>query len=116
MDIKTRLSRALDYSNAEFSVEEYLERIKKKEIHLLEIATCLVLFEVNQYPGKRVLTVLALEGESFNKNGPEVIDVMKKLAATLNCSELVCYGRKGWERVLRPYGAVHQYTVMKLEL
>ena len=116
MDIKSRLTLALDYSNSEFPVDEYLQKVKDKEAHLLEISSCLVLFEVNQYSTKRVLTVLALEGESFATNGPEVIRIMKELAATLDCTELLCYGRKGWEKVLKPFGAVHQYTVMKLEL
>ena len=112
--LRERLQKSIDYSAGEYSVDTYLQWVEEKRLHLFDIQGCLIGVEKFEYETKSVLNISLVEGEGVIANIKEIIDTMSALARTLDCSELTCYGRPGWARILRKHGATHVYTVMRL--
>lgn len=114
--LRERLQKVIEFSAGEHSVDTYLKWVEEKRLHLFEIQGCLIGVEKFEYETKNVLNISLVEGEGFLNHIDEVKAVMSSLAKALDCSELTCYGRPGWARILRRHGATHVYTVMRLEL
>lgn len=110
------LRRALAYSGGERSLTDCLLLIQQKVLIPLCIHEQFIFVEVYSYPQKQALNISYVSGKGYIKYLPEILPILKGLAKALDCSEITCYGRKGWEKVLARYGAKPRYTVMSLEV
>lgn len=116
MDVSQRIARFLEFSGGEWSLADFLALMETKKVHLLEYEGLLVCVEVQVYPQKRILHIWGIEGEGALEKLPALVVWAKKLARTLECTELRCQGRKGWEKVLSPHQAKVLYTTLVMEL
>jgi hypothetical protein len=55
-------------------------------------------------------------GERMEQWLPDILQALKDHARHNGCSSVEVFGRKGWERVLKPHGYTHTYTTLELEL
>lgn len=115
-DLEKRLEKILRYSGGEWSLEDFLNLIRTKKLHLLEYEGILVLIEVQTYPQKRILHIWGAEGKGALKKLPLLVSWAKDVARSLDCNELRCQGRKGWERALQEHGTRVLYTTLAMEL
>lgn len=116
MNIDSRIERILTHSGHEYRLEDVLERIQKKQMYAFDYLDTLILIEVHTFPQKKVLHVWGMEGKGTLNQLDKIVLWVKDLAKALNCVELRCQGRGGWERALRQHGATPLYTTLVLEL
>lgn len=116
MDIQTALLKALRYSGGERSLQDCLDAIAVKQLIPLCIEGQMIFVEVYAYPQKRALNISYAAGEGYLRHLDSIIPVLSRLAKALDCSEITCYGRRGWEKALSKYGAKVRYTVLALEV
>lgn len=116
MDLDKRLLRILRHSGGEWSLADFKDMINSKRLHLFEYQGILVLIEVQVYPQKRILHIWGTEGPGAIKKLPALVSWAKEVARVLDCTELRCQGRKGWERALSKYGTRFLYTTLAMDV
>jgi hypothetical protein len=116
MDIHTALIKALHYSGGERSLQDCLDAIAKKQLIPLYIKEQFIFVEVYAYPQKSALNISYVAGNGYLHHLDSIIPILTDLAKALDCSEITCYGRRGWEKALSKYGAKVRYTVLALEV
>lgn len=110
------LERALCYSGNERSLSDCLQLISEKRLIPLRIAGQFLFVEVFIYPQKTCLNISYTSGDGYLAHINEILNVIRPLAKALDCSEITCYGRPGWAKVLAKIGAKTRYTVLALEV
>tara|TARA_R110000824_G_scaffold123440_1_gene281280 strand:- start:202 stop:591 length:390 start_codon:yes stop_codon:yes gene_type:complete len=93
------------------SVEDVLEEVKEGSAVFYPVKNGAAVFKLGEYPQKRVL-VIWLYGGEMASNIEGVLEAAEFHARELDCTELMIVGRRGWERVLKPHGFVHQGVVL----
>lgn len=116
MDFEQRIERILKYSGGEWTLPDFMDLIYSKKVHALQYDGLLVLIEVQVFPQKRILHIWGFEGDGALDKMPSLVVWAKEVARTLDCTELRCQGRKGWERALSQHGAKVLYTTLAMEL
>lgn len=116
MDYSTRIERILEHAGGEWTLSDFMQLIESKKVHVLEYNHNLVIVEVQAFPQKRVLHIWGFEGDGALETLPSTVEWAKDLARSLDCVELRCQGRKGWERALRAHGASVLYTTLSMDV
>lgn len=116
MSLEDRIERILKHSGGEWSISDFMELVNSRRVHLFNYSDILIIAEVQQYPQKRLLHIWGVEGETTLEKLPGLVDFFKEVARTLDCTELRCQGRKGWERALLQHGGRVLYTTILMEL
>lgn len=116
MFLEERIKRLLVHTGGEWSLSDFMELINSHKLQLFNYQNSLVLTEVQQFPQKRILHIWGVEGDSTLEHLPELVEFFKEVARTLECTELRCQGRKGWEKALSAYGTRVLYTTLVMEL
>lgn len=116
MSLEKRIERLLLHSGGEWALSDFMELIYSSKIQLFDYQGILILTEVQIFPQKRILHVWGVEGDSALEKLPEIVDWVKELARALDCVELRCQGRKGWERALHSQGASVLYTTLSMDV
>lgn len=116
MDLHTRIQKILDHSGGEWSLSDFLRLVEEKKLILLNYEGILVIMEVQVYPQKRVLHIWGVEGGGTLDKLSSMVIWAKGIARDLNCVELRCQGRKGWEKALSEHGTRVLYTTLVMEL
>jgi len=104
------LAAALGFSGSH-SVEDVLEEVKEGSAVFYPVKDGAAVFKLGEYPQKRVLLIWLYGGEMAS-NIKGVLEAAEFHAEELDCAELMIVGRRGWERVLKPHGFVHQGVVL----
>ena len=107
---KPFLADALGFSGSH-SVEDVLEEVKEGSAVFYPVRDGAAVFRLGEYPQKRVLLIWLYGGEMAS-NIEGVLEAAEFHAEELECAELMIVGRRGWERVLKPHGFVHQGVVL----
>ena len=107
---KPFLADALGFSGSH-SVEDVLEEVKEGSAVFYPVRDGAAVFRLGEYPQKRVLLIWLYGGEMAS-NIEGVLEAAEFHAEQLECTELMIVGRRGWERVLKPHGFVHQGVVL----
>lgn len=116
MELEKRIKRILKYSDNEWTVSDILQMVQDKKIFLLEKEGILVMVEVQVFPHKRVLHIWGAEGKGALRNMAVIVEWAKEIARALDCTELRCQGRKGWERALSKHGTRFLYTTLAMDV
>lgn len=66
---------------------------------------------ITDYPSRRLLTSLFTGGKSLRLWRDEMMEVLLRWAEDNECTGIEGYGRKGWIKMLEPYG-VKQTLIM----
>jgi hypothetical protein len=107
---KPFLADALGFTGSH-SVEDVLEEVKEGSAVFYPVRDGAAVFRLGEYPKKRVLLIWLYGGEMAS-NIKGVLEAAEFHAEELECTELMIVGRRGWERVLKPHGFVHQGVVL----
>ena len=98
------LARVVSRSEGELETEDILDLVTEGRIQLWifaevkEIIAALVT-QIITYPQKKVLRLVSLAGEDFNKF-KHFLDMVQSFAIRKGCTALELWGRKGWKKLL----------------
>ena len=93
------------------SIDDVLEEVKDGSAVFYPVRDGAAVFRLGDYPQKKVLLIWLYGGEMAS-NIKGVLDAAEFHAEELECTELMIVGRRGWERVLKPHGFVHQGVLL----
>lgn len=115
------LRRAIELSSGRSSEASVLYDLARDEISLWLIFVegepkAAATARVQDYPGKRVLTVELIGGTGMKDWLDDIVSTTADHARAMNCDGMDILGRDGWERVLAKYGGRKVATVMELDL
>ena len=98
-------------------VEDFHTALTKREMqlwiayHSQIVATMIT--QIVPYPQKKILRIIAIAGDDMDQWLPNLPQV-EQWAASIGCSALECWGRKGWLRVLQDWKC--SYHVLTKEI
>lgn len=119
--LKPYIEMALKYSLGELSAEEvkedgisgiYLFLGFYRDNELIGVITV----ETVTYSRKKIVCVPHVGGKDLDLWCDIMVNTVIKLAKDVNANAVISYGRKGWEKKLKPYGFKPQYTILSLTL
>lgn len=116
------LEKSLGYADGKYSAEKILGFLLSKQMQLWiairagspEIRA-FAITEIIHYPEKKVMLIMFASGKK-SCEWIHFIEELKGFAQHHDCRSIEIYGRKGWERKLRPFGYVKIHYVYRLEL
>ena len=103
-DVAPMLARVTSHTEGELEPDDFIEPLTHGEMQLWiviedkEIIAALIT-KVIPYPQKKVLRLISLAGEDFNKF-KDFISMVESFAIRSECSSLEMWGRKGWKKLL----------------
>ena len=103
-DVAPMLARVTSHTEGELEPDDFIEPLTHGEMQLWiaiedkEIIAALIT-QVIPYPQKKVLRLISLAGEDFNKF-KDFISMVESFAIRSECSSLEMWGRKGWKKLL----------------
>jgi hypothetical protein len=107
---KPFLADALAYTGLH-SVDDVLDEVQEGSALFYPVQDGAAVFKMGEYPQKRVLLIWLYGGE-LASNIEGVLEAADFHARELDCTEITIGGRRGWERVLKPYGFAHRGVVL----
>jgi|TARA_Y100000588_G_scaffold134627_1_gene148034 hypothetical protein len=112
---------ALDRDGGSYTVDDVLQEIKDDKALFYPVRDGASVFRVISYPQKRMLRIWLVGGDmSATVDGESVVSAVLNAADyhahKHNCAGVELEGRKGWEKVLKPYGFEHKRIVLVKEL
>ena len=107
---KPFLADALAYTGLH-SVDDVLDEVEEGSALFYPVQDGAAVFKMGEYPQKRVLLIWLYGGE-LASNIEGVLEAADFHARELDCTEITIGGRRGWERVLKPYGFAHRGVVL----
>ena len=119
--IKPLIYETLRYADGKYTVEKIKGCLNRKEMQLWlaglneKDIDAYAITQVVNYPSKCVLLILFAAGKASD-NWLHFIEDLKKYAQLQGCSAIEIYGRKGWEKKLKPFGYECIHQVYRLEL
>jgi hypothetical protein len=97
------------------TVDDVLEEVRDGLALFYPVQDGAAVFKVGDYPQKKVL-IIWLYGGEMASNIKGVLEAAEFHARELDCTEIMIAGRRGWERVLKPYGFAHQGVVLTKDI
>ena len=103
-DVAPMLARVTSHTEGELEPDDFIEPLTHGEMQLWigiedkEIIAALIT-QVIPYTQKKVLRLISLAGEDFNKF-KDFISMVESFAIRSECSSLEMWGRKGWKKLL----------------
>jgi len=98
------LEKVKEHSEGEAEPDDFLEALTHGDMQLWivtedkEIIVALVT-QIVSYPQKKILRLISLAGEDFNKF-KHFLDMVQSFAIKTGCTGLELWGRKGWKKLL----------------
>jgi hypothetical protein len=112
---KPFLVDALEHSGDKYSIDDVLKEIEDDHAIFYPVRNGATVFRIALYPQKRMLRIW-LAGGDMEANIDGILEAAEFHAAEHECDGIEVVGRKGWERVLRPYGYKHKRVMLIKEL
>ena len=109
------IEAALAKSGNTYKVDDVFELVCAGLAHFEPLEDGAAIFLYHQYPQRKMLRIW-LAGGVLPDHLEQVLDAAQKHADRLRCDGIELEGRKGWERVLKPYGFDHKQAVLIKEL
>ena len=103
-DVAPMLARVTPHTEGELEPDDFIEPLTHGEMQLWiaienkEIIAALIT-QIIPYPQKKVLRLISLAGEDFNKF-KDFVSMVESFAIRSECSSLEMWGRKGWKKLL----------------
>jgi hypothetical protein len=112
---KPFLANALAESGGEYTVDDVLSEIEQDHAIFYPTKLGAIVFRVVRYPRKRMLRIW-LAGGDMDSCIDAMLDAAEFHAGQHECDGIEVVGRRGWERVLKPYGFEHKRVMLIKEL
>lgn len=102
-DVHEFLSDAIQHCDGKWELIDVRRAIESKDMQLFVVmdgeVKAAVVTQFNQYPAKKVLTVVFLGGRDMER-WLHLIEELERWARDEGCDSMEVHGRSGWERVL----------------
>jgi len=112
------IEKALKENGAEFTVEDVLREVQDEQAIFYPVTNGAAIFTVAQYPQRRLLRIWLYGGKT--DTGRANLDVIMQAADYFaekhECDGVELTGRKGWEKVLHPYGYKYKSVTLSKDL
>jgi hypothetical protein len=112
---KPYLEAALDKAGDEYTIDDVLRDVEDDHAIFYPVKDGASIFRLAVYPRKRILRIW-LAGGDMDGNIDAVLEAAEFHAREHDCAGIEIGGRKGWERVLKPYGYKHRCVVLVKDL
>ena len=109
------IESALKKSGETYHVDDVYELVCAGIAHFEPLEDGAAVFLLHQYPQRRLLRIW-LAGGVLPTNIERVLEAATKHASRLECDGIEVEGRRGWERILKPYGYDHKRAVLIKDL
>ena len=115
---KSFLVDALEHSGNEYTVDDVLQEIEDDHAIFYPVENGATVFRIVPYPQKRMLRIWLFGGEvgTGRANLTAVMEAADFHAKEHTCDGIELVGRRGWEKVLEPYGYEHRHVMLIKEL
>jgi hypothetical protein len=111
------LAPAIDMSGGRWAVEDVAAAIAAGQSQLWlaftsdDIPIAALVTRIEDYPQRRMLSVLFTGGEELKFWHQEMLDALEEFGAACGCEGLELTGRHGWKKFLAEYGWEAKYVV-----
>ena len=112
---KPFLANALEHSGNEYTVDDVLKEIEDDHAIFYPTKKGASVFRIALYPQKRMLRIW-LAGGDMGSSIDSILEAAEYHAAEHECDGIEVLGRRGWEKVLKPYGYEHKRVMLIKEL
>ena len=112
---KPFLADALEKSGNEYTVDDVLKEIEDDHAIFYPTKKGASVFRIALYPQKRMLRIW-LAGGDMESSIESILATAEFHAKEHECDGIEVVGRRGWEKVLKPYGYEHKRVVLIKEL
>jgi len=116
------LSPAVSVTNGRYMLYDVYVAVQRGTMQLWiaftddrEILGCEIT-TITDYPSKRVLTSLFTGGTDIRLWRDEMMMFLLRWAKDNECEAIEGYGRKGWIKMLEPYGVIKGLTMFEKDL
>jgi len=112
------LKSALEKSGGEYDVEDVLREVEDDHAMFFPIENGAAIFKIILYPKRRVLRLWLYGGKTGTgrANLKAIMEAADWYAELHECDGIELVGRKGWEKVLRPYGYEYKSVTLVKDL
>ena len=112
---KPFLANALEQSGNEYTVDDVLREIEDDHAIFYPTKKGACVFRIALYPRKRMLRIW-LAGGDMASSIESILEAADFHAKEHECDGIEVLGRRGWEKVLKPYGYEHKRVMLIKEL
>tara|TARA_R110000765_G_scaffold2319_1_gene7000 strand:- start:166 stop:558 length:393 start_codon:yes stop_codon:yes gene_type:complete len=112
---KPFLADALEKSGNEYTVDDVLRELEDNHAIFYPTPKGASVFRIGMYPQKRMLCIW-LAGGDMESSIENILEAAEFHAREHECHGIEVLGRKGWEKVLKPYGYEHKRVMLIKEL
>ena len=112
---KPFLANALEQSGNEYTVDDVLREIEDDHAICYPTKKGAAGFRIARYPRKRMLRIW-LAGGDMASSIESILEAADFHAKEHECDGIEVLGRRGWEKVLKPYGYEHKRVMLIKEL
>lgn len=121
LQLGERLQGALDRSHGEFTVKDLLLLFSKNELQVWAAVTSdkivgLASTQVIEYPQVKALRVVTVSGANIEDWVGQLIETFEMFCREQGLSRIEAVGRRGFVRLLKPFGFKEAYTVVVKEV
>ena len=120
--VKTFIAPAVKVTNGRYMLYDVYIAVQTGSMQLWiafdddkEIIGCEVT-AITDYPSRRVLTSLFTGGRNIRKWRDQMMDVLIHWAEDNQCTGIEGYGKKGWIKMLEPYGVTSSLMMFEKDL
>lgn len=120
--VKEFLLPAVKVTNGRYMLYDVYVAIQQSHMQLWiafdnnkEILGCQVT-AITDYPSRRILTSLFTGGRDIRKWRDQMMAVLIRWAEDNECTGIEGYGKKGWIKMLEPYGVTSSLTMFEKDL
>tara|TARA_R100000664_G_scaffold33201_1_gene49716 strand:- start:9454 stop:9855 length:402 start_codon:yes stop_codon:yes gene_type:complete len=112
------IEKALAKSGREYTVEDVLRQVQDNHAIFFPVENGAAVFKVALYPQRRFLRIWLYGGttDTGRANLDAIMEAADYYAAEHECDGIELVGRKGWEKVLRPYGYKYKSVTLVKDL
>mgnify|MGYP000099291797 FL=1 len=112
---KPFLADALEKSGNEYTVADVLKELEDDQAIFYPTRNGASVFRIGLYPQKRMLCIW-LAGGDMESSIDSILEAAEFHAKQHECDGIEVLGRRGWEKVLKPYGYEHKRVMLIKEL
>jgi len=103
-EVAPLLAKVAPHTEGELHPDDYMEPLTHGDMQLWVVVEdkrviAALVTQIIPYPQKKILRLISLAGEEFNKI-KNFLEMVESFAVKCECSGLEMWGRKGWKKLL----------------